>query len=335
MKHKTAFTERCAARGLDQAAIDDALRLLSNIDQALQTAGSSLDQASLPLVEQQTEIRLASVPDGAAMIMALARYFVVSNQDALSIRMLAYLLPIGVLPAMAERLTSLHGKEVHDRVMQGVHIPPVGSAPEKYPEATRLFTEQLVAELGAEEAHRVLAWNVHGIPAQAFAGESERLLELGSIDAWLADYHRRQVDILAKHAADGTLWYEQKITPAVVDFVRGNQELLSGRRIDDKIYQTKIPYNPDRYLTSNDKLERRKLACHCPLAAAGISETGSAVPAAWCSCSAGYEKFRFDVVFGRETSAAVLQSALDGSEICRYAVTIPERLPVPWAATSQ
>lgn len=330
MKAINAFIERCVARGLDQAAVDLAVRQVRELDLFLLAYGSSIDGADLEQVEDFVERRLGGGEDCASLILSFARYFDLSGQAAVAVRLLARLLPIGVLPAMAERLASLHGPEVRDRVMRGVDIPPPGSAPERYPEATALFTAALLAELGAEGAHRVLAWNVHGIPAQAFAGEAERLRELGSIDAWLADYHRRQVEILARHAADGTLWYEQKITPAVVEFVRGDQELLSGRRVGDTIYQTKIPYDPDAYLRSDDPLERRRLACHCPLAAAGIGEGGSAVPAAWCSCSAGYEKFRFDVVFGKETSARVIRSALDGSDICRYAVTIPEGLKVPW-----
>lgn len=329
MQYQAAFIKRCIDRGMDEKTINGAIDLLNRLDLAQRKARSSIDQASLPVVELFIEAELASGIDGADLILALARYFAVSNQNEHSIRMLARLLPIGVLPAMASRLATLHGKEVHDKVMHGINIPALGSAPEQYIMATANFTSQLVAELGLEAAHKVLAWNVHGIAAQAFAGERERLLELGCLDAWLHDYHRRQVDILSRHAADGSLWYEQRITPAVVEFVRGNQELLSGRREGNMIYQTKIPYDPDRYLRSTDRLERRRLACHCPLAAAGITETGSTVPAPWCSCSAGYEKFRFDVVFGVETEAAVLQSVLDGSDICRYAVKIPEGLPVP------
>jgi hypothetical protein len=59
------------------------------------------------------------------------------------------------------------------------------------------------------------------------------------------------------------------------------------------------------------------------LAASAIVEGGAGVPAAWCACSAGYEKFIFDVVFGEETEATVLESVLDGGERCRYAIAVP------------
>ena len=86
---------------------------------------------------------------------------------------------------------------------------------------------------------------------------------------------------------------------------------------------TKIPYDPDRFIASKDPLERRRLACHCPLAAASITAAGTGVPPLWCDCSAGFEKFLLDVVFGVETRAEVLESVLAGSERCRFAIGIP------------
>ncbi|HAP44792.1 MAG: hypothetical protein A2087_03285 [Spirochaetes bacterium GWD1_61_31] len=198
--------------------------------------------------------------------------------------------------------------------MQTVAIPP----------ATARFVAALEAELGVDKARLVLTCNVHGLPPQAYAAERERWLELGSVDAWLVDHHRRLMETLVLHAADGSLWYEQKIAPAVVDFARDHPEIQSGVRDGDYIYVTKIPYDPARFLKSTDPLEKRRLACHCPLAASSITADSAGVPAAWCACSAGYEKFRFDIVFGQETEATVLKSVLAGDPLCRFAIRLPE-----------
>jgi len=248
----------------------------------------------------------------------------VSGNETAAIRMLAYLLPVGILPAMAGRLRMLEGDEKASRVLEGITFPPTGDPPEAYPAATERFVKSLVRELGAERAERVLTWNVHGIPVSAFAAEREKLAALGSVDAWLRDYHERQVVTLARHAADGTLWFEQKITPAVVEYVRQHPEVQGGVRDGDSIYVTKIPYDPDRYLKTTDPLEKRRLACHCPLAASSITGRGAQVPAAWCACSAGYTKFLFDVAFGQETKAKVVSSVLAGDDVCRFAIVIPE-----------
>ena len=324
MREEQAYRERCAARGLGAEATEAAVAAVRTLEAELEAGGASLETAGLPAVESHVAARIAAGAEGEALVTALARYFLVSGADAVAVRLLAYLLPIGVLPAMAERLGSLEGEEVRARATAGMAFPAPGSPPEAYPAATAAFVRALERELGTERARKVLAWNVHGIPASAFAKERELFLAAPSVAAWLAGFHERQVAVLARHAADGTLWFEQRITPRVVDFVRGEPEILGGVEEGGAVYATKIPYDPDRFLLSRDPLERRRLACHCPLAASTITLEGSGVPPLWCACSAGYEKFLFDVVFGEETEVEVLESVLAGAARCRFKIRIPD-----------
>ncbi len=323
MKHEMEYRERCLAKGLGSQAIDAAVNVVKALDSDALDKGFALPDVPLKLVEDHIAALVAGGTAHDASLVALARYFTVAHVDAIAIRLLAYLLPIGVLDSMAGRLGTLEGIPIREKIMRDVAVPPHGSPPEKYPEATRTFVEALVDELGDERARRVLSWNVHGIPPESFAAERARYQELGSVDAWLAEYHDRQVKTLQKHAEDGTLWFEQKITPSVVEFVKRNPEIQGGVRIGNTIFVTKIPYNPDRFLLSNDREEKRRLACHCPLALSSITGSGAGVPSAWCACSAGYTKFPFDVVFGVETEAAVLRSVLAGDDLCRFAIHIP------------
>ncbi|PKL24562.1 MAG: hypothetical protein CVV47_08970 [Spirochaetae bacterium HGW-Spirochaetae-3] len=329
MYMEAEFLDRCRERGLDAAAIERASSVVRGFERRVAGAGRagrprSLADADLALVERQAARLVAEGSMDEAALTAIARYFAVIRREDAAIRFLAYLLPVGVLPAMAARLRSMEGDDAADRVLSGIGFPPVGSPPEAYPEATGRLVSALSRELGIERAERVLKCNVHGIPESAYAPERKRLAELGSIDAWLIDYHGRIVEELARHAADGTLWYEQAITDDVVDFVRYNQEIQGGVRVGGTIYVTKIPYDPARFLKSSDPLERRRLACHCPLAASSIRADGAGVPATWCSCSAGYTKYLFDVAFGEETEAEVVSSVLAGDPICRFAIRIPE-----------
>ncbi len=327
MKFEKEYRERCAARGLAPDGVEGAVAQVRALEADLIARGASLEQPVRSVVESRVAALVDAGKSVQEAIMALARYFATSREENLAIRLLAYLLPIGVLPAMAARLGDLEGAAVRDRVMTGVSVPPAGAAPETYPAATKAFVEALEAELGPERARRVMTCNVHGIPITAFSAERDRFLELGSVDAWLADYHARQVEELSRHAEDGTLWYEQRITRPVVEYVRDNPEVQGGVREGGMVFATKIPYDPDRFLKSTDTLEKRRLACHCPMAASAITEAGSAVPPAWCACSAGYEKVRFDAVFGVDTEVAVLESVLAGSDRCRFAIRIPAGIP--------
>lgn len=324
MYMESEFIERCEAKGLDSAGVERAAAVVRGFERGASGPGGTLADADLASVERYAAGLVAAGSMDEAALMAVARYFSVIRRDDAAIRFLAYLLPVGVLPAMAARLRSMEGDAAADRVLCAVAFPPVGAPPEAYPQPTASFAAALLDELGSAGAHRVLAWNVHGIPAAAFEPEREALVRLGSVDAWLRDYHDRQVKTLERHAADGTLWYEQRITRAVVDFVRADQEIQGGVRVGDTIYVTKIPYDPDRFLACYDPLERRRLACHCPLAASSIRPDGAGVPAVWCACSAGYVKHMFDVAFGEETEATVLSSVLAGDPICRFGIRVPE-----------
>ncbi len=320
MREEKEYRERCAARGLGAEAIERAVAVVEAFEASL---GPGEAGHPLAVVERHLAGLVARGGASEEAIMALARYFAVNREEALAIRLLAYLLPVGVLPAMGERLGQLEGEGCRARVMAGVAEPPTGAPPEAYPAPTQAFVKALEAELGRVRAARVLRWNVHGIPAAAHAAEREAYLAAPSLEAWLEGWHGRQVAVLERHAADGSLWYEQRITSRVVDYVRANPEILGAVREGDRLYATKIPYDPDRYLTSSDPVEKRRLACHCPLAASTIASGGAGVDPLWCECSAGYEKFIFDVVFGEETEAEVLESVLSGSERCRYAIRIP------------
>jgi len=330
MRKEKEYRERCAARGLDASALGAAVAAVEALEARAREGGAEGECIPLALAESHVADLVASGQASEERIMALARYFAVLGEDQKAIRLLAYLLPIGVLPAMAKRIAELEGEAHRDRIMSRVAIPPAGSPPEAYPAATKAFLAALESELGTEGAKRILKWNVHGIPAAAFAEERDFFLAAPSLDAWLVGQHERQVAVLARHAESGKLWFEQKITSRVVEFVRSNPEICGGRREGRFIYATKIPYDPDRWLGSADPVERRRLACHCPFAASAIaaSANGDGVSPLWCSCSAGYEKVMYDAVFGTETECEVLESVLSGGERCRFAIRIPESVPL-------
>jgi len=329
------YRQRCASRGLGEAATEAALEVVRDL--AAEEGGPDgwLGNVGPAAVESFIARRVEAGRAGEDALVSLARYFLVlaaadrgSAESANSVTTLlySYISPIGILPAMSGRLASLHGEDVRSRVVSDIAFPVPGSPPRAYAAPTAAFVAALERELGAGAAHRVLAWNVHGVPPEAFAAERAFFLAAPSIQAWLDGYHLRQVSVLEGHAADGSLWFEQRITRRVVEFVRENPEILGGVVEGDRVLMTKIPYDPDRFLGSRDRLERRRLACHCPLAASSITESHAGVASLWCSCSAGYEKFLLDVAFGEETRAEVLESVLGGDERCRFAVAIPPGL---------
>ncbi len=138
--------------------------------------------------------------------------------------------------------------------------------------------------------------------------------------------HETLLSELEEHARSGKPWYEQIITPEVVEMVRQDPEIQAGVQVGDSVFVTKIPYSPVDYLSEDDPVRKRYYQCHCPLARASILDESSTVSPLFCYCSGGYEKLVFDVVFGEPVGVEVLESALAGDPRCRFRIKLPEGL---------
>jgi hypothetical protein len=116
----------------------------------------------------------------------------------------------------------------------------------------------------------------------------------------------------------------EEITPEVVEFVRGNQEICTGIRRGDKVYKTKIPYAPAQFLKDRDPTMRKYYSCHCQLVRTALRDGKPKIPATFCYCSAGYEKLHFDAIFGKPVEVELLETPLKGDARCRFAIKIPK-----------
>lgn len=228
-----------------------------------------------------------------------------------------------VFPSIEERLEELTDKETAERIFSKVEVPKLGEGPDNYPKATKQLMEQLEKELPPEVYKRVLAGNHHRMPLEWFAKHKKALEEVGSIDDWLKQMHDAAVAEQDEYCRENKIWFEQVITPEVVEYVRNNQEVLAGVREGDWIYNTKYPYSPAAYIVEEDPEERKYLMCHCVLAREAV-KSGLEIPMEWCYCSAGYGKLRYDVAFGEDTEVEVLESVFSGSDKCRFRIKIPE-----------
>jgi predicted hydrocarbon binding protein len=193
-----------------------------------------------------------------------------------------------------------------------------------FPPLTARIMKRMEEELPPTTCRQILTWNYHKIPAEAFKEAKERLEKAVSIDEYLKGEHKRLVDIMERCIKQGGLWYEQQITPEVLDFVKANQEITTGIRNGESIYVTKIPYAPEQYLAEKDPMMKRYYACHCQLARTAIRDGKPKIPPTFCYCSAGFTKTKFDTVFGEPVEIELLESALKGDMHCRFVVRIPK-----------
>jgi hypothetical protein len=229
-----------------------------------------------------------------------------------------------VFPSIEERLEELTDKKTAEKIFSKVEVPRLGEGPDKYPKATKQLMEQFESELPHEVYKRVLAGNHHRMPLEWFEKHRQALEEIGDIDVWLKQMHDAAVAEQDEYCRENKIWFEQVITPEVVEYVRKNQEVLAGVRNGDWIYNTKYPYSPAAYIVETNPEEKKYLMCHCVLAREAV-KSGLEIPMEWCYCSAGYGKLRYDVAFGEDTEVEVIESVFSGSDKCRFKIKIPEK----------
>lgn len=317
------YTEFLRSRDQTGESIRSALEYVREFEKHLVSVGKTLETAQVADVREYAAALIADNRNSMERLLALARYIYMAGLNETFIYFTAIIGGREVLPSIAARLASITDEKTRDKVFDGIDVPPLGSPPEKYPEITALLVDRL-KDLGMEVCHDVLAANHHGVPVESFEKHKKWRAEAGSVDAFLKRVHEEAVGVLERYMNEGKVWYEQEITPEVVEFVRGNQEVLSAVREGGYLYVTKIPYAPKEWLRESDPMMRRYYACHCPLARAAILMGRPGIPMDWCYCSGGFEKLMFDVVFEEPTKVEVLESVLAGDARCRFRIKMPE-----------
>lgn len=326
--NKSVLIDHYRARGFDEAKTQAALTAVERFESQLENQ-VTLDTLSIKAMKSQIQGLIERNENDLEALLALARYVHLIGRLDLYIYFTSILGGVGVMDHIRSTLRVNVGDAIADEVFDGTSLP-LGSDPTMQPKVTQTIVQRMGDRIDKATMCHVLADNHHEIPASAFSKERELFLQSASLDDYLRDYHRRQIAVLQQHATDKTVWFEQRITQAVVDYVAANQELLSAVKQGNSLFMTKIPYDPDTYLISHDPIERRYLACHCPLVREAIKD-GTSVDPYWCYCSGGFEKFPFEVILNQKLEVIVLESVLGGSEHCRFEV----RLPTGWEATAR
>ncbi len=320
------YREFLEQRGMEPEKINKYVESVNRAIQYFRERGLKLVDGSVKDFQDYVAYLMEEGMNSYDELMAVGRYVYMLDLKEPWIYYAAILGGTSVYPSIRDRISKISGSEDCDTIFSQVDIPPLGSEPDKYPETTFQLMEQLKKKLPPEVYRRVLAGNHHQIPVEAFYKHREWLQELdGDIDAWLKKMHDASAAELEEHYNEDKVWYEQVITQDIIDYVKNNQEILSGIRVGEWIYNTKFPYSPQKYLDETEPKIKRYYMCHCPLARAAVFEEDPKIPMDWCYCSAGYGKLRYDVAFGEETEVEVLESVFNGSDKCRFRIRIPEK----------
>jgi hypothetical protein len=321
---ETEFRKRLKERGISEKDIAFAVGAVKEFEDYLENGKMSFESAGLDELKSYVSLLIKEGKNSLDRLIALGRYSGLVKKNDYFVHIVGLIGALEVLPTIGERLEAIAGKEARDKVFDGFELPPLGSPQDDYPKLTKKIIDAMEAELPDETCREVLTYNYHKVPVEAFREKKERFEKAKSVDEFLKDEHRRFVEELSGFMKRGQIWYEQEITPEVLELVKGNQEIQNGVRQGHKIYVSKIPFAPKQWLVEKDPVMKRYYACHCQLVRTAIRDGKPKISPVFCYCSGGYEKLPFDVIFGEPVEIELLESVLKGDIRCRFAITIPK-----------
>jgi hypothetical protein len=255
-------------------------------------------------------------------MLALARYVLFINNKTLTVHALELIDGAEVMENLSINLKQKIGKGIWTEIFRGIKLPALITHPRDKLKITKKVMERLEAKLDKEKCREVLSSNLHFVPDEAFISDKKTFQESKNIDDFLRVRHKEYVEELAEHAKKKTLYYTQEVDDEVVEYVRRTPTCQVGVRKGNIIHVTKIPYMAKEYLHEKNEKTKRYYACHCPWVREAI-KSGTKISPEFCYCSAGFEKRLWDVIFDRPVKADVLQTALKGDLICKFAIHIP------------
>lgn len=255
-------------------------------------------------------------------VIHLARYYYYVDMKEHYIHMTTYFNSLGVLEHIVDRITLYESDKAKEYIVEDLELPPFGTDSKDLPAYTKRFMETIEKYIDQSTCNQILAGNNHRIPLSNFDKEKEFYEQSDSLEAYLKDRHNRKVEELTTYYKNNQIWFEQVITPDVIEFVKQNPEILSGVIKDDALYITKIPYDINHFLETTDDTLKRYYACHCSFVRENIKEETEDIPKEWCYCSAGFAKTPFETILGQDLDIELLSTPLDGDHLCRFKIDL-------------
>ena len=179
--------------------------------------------------------------------------------------------------------------------------------------------------IGEEKTIELLSPCLHGRPVEPIKRDREDFLKIKDIDKFLELKKKEFIQRLQKHRDEGTLEYAQYVDDEVIEYVKNSRTITPGVREGDKIIVTKIPYQMQKFLNTEDEMMKRYYSCYCAWVRGAIKKgEEKEISANFCHCSAGFFKQYWDIIFDQSVKVEPIDTPLTGALECKFAVHIPQ-----------
>ncbi len=320
------FREYLVTRGVTEDKLDGNLNITQEFIDFLTDGGKTeiAKDANREVIEIFAKQLAATGRDSDENFLTLARFSKWLDHRPLFVGWLEVLECSDTLQVLAEKIEARHGKSIRELIFQEKSFSLSATQQERW-NCTSCLLDRMAEHLSTEESQQIWYETRHGLPPEFWqkddAEQKEKFRQCnGDIDAFLALRRKDRDEMLTRLHDTNTLLYTIEITDEVLAFLTSDPEIMAGRRDGDKIYFTKIPYDPGKYLHATDPNLKRYYACHCTLMREGIRQ-GKVIQGDLCHCAMGYESHAL-AGLDREVKGEVLESAAKGDLRCRFVFTI-------------
>jgi hypothetical protein len=319
--NKKNFVNFLKKRNLTDEKILESVKRVEKMERFFKNENYIISNVSQEVVEKYIEKLIITKENSKDHLITLARIFYLEERKDIYIYFTKIFGGLEVIQNIKNRMEKIVGENLTKEIFFNLKEPTLGSKFTSFPLFTNELMKRIEKNITPELLPKILAGNNHGLTSESQNAEQIFFKNSKSLDEYLKERHNRKVEELQKFANSGDVWFEQIISQNTVDYVKSNQEILSAVRKGDKLYVTKIPYDTDKFLNTEDPILKKYYACHCPFARESILEKKE-VPFNWCYCSAGFGKYPFEQILEKKLDVKLLNSALKGDFFCRFEIDL-------------
>lgn len=313
------FRRFLETRELSESEIEESLSLAERFESFL--------KASKPTKEDVKVFSVSLIEEGIntqANFYALARYGRFLGNNEVYVAVVDLLDGAEAMDSLYEKAGEVLGEQRRDEIFEGVELPPLGLPNDEKVKVTQVVMERLESLADPQECQDILSDSLRHLRDERYQDEKELYLDCQSLDEFLDKNAQNFIAQLERLKDEGQLFFTQEITDEVIEYVRSQPLIARGVREGNILYEVKIPHMTKEYLAETDEQMKRYYYCHCPWVKEALKSGDARISPTFCSCSAGFHKKRWEVIFGQPLRAEIVESVLKGDKWCKIAIHLPE-----------
>ncbi len=216
------------------------------------------------------------------------------------------------------------GEEQANQIFGGVDRIAIGVPVVEKNRRMQILMERLAKRADQQTCKEILGNGLHDLKGVNFSKQRQLYLSCKDIDEYLQKKGENFIKFLEQLHKDHKPFFDQEITPEVIEFVRSEPLIRQGIREGNILYEVKIPYRTKEYLAARDEVEKRYYCCHCPWVRESLKNGKPNIPAFFCNCTAAWNKCSWEGIFEQRLKAEIIESVVMGDKWCKIAIYLPE-----------